>query len=90
MGAAAAERPEERSAARMADNTKGSLSGLTDSEAKEFHDIFIRSFLIFVGIAVVAHILAWMWRPWLPGPGGYQSAMLDATTMAQQAMTLLV
>jgi len=28
-----------------------------------------------VVIAVIAHILAWMWRPWLPGPEGY--AMLD-------------
>jgi light-harvesting complex 1 beta chain len=74
----------------MADNAKGSLSGLTEGEAKEFHDIFIRSFLIFVGIAVVAHILAWMWRPWLPGPGGYQTSMLDnATTYAQQALTFL-
>lgn len=74
----------------MADNAKGSLSGLTEGEAKEFHDIFIRSFLIFVGIAVVAHILAWMWRPWLPGPGGYQTSMLEnATTYAQQALTFL-
>jgi light-harvesting complex 1 beta chain len=21
----------------------------------------------------VAHILVWMWRPWLPGPEGYTS-----------------
>ncbi|NBC22432.1 MAG: light-harvesting protein [Gammaproteobacteria bacterium] len=74
----------------MADNAKGSLTGLTEGEAKEFHDIFIRSFLIFVGIAVVAHILAWMWRPWLPGPQGYQASLMDnATTIAQQALTLL-
>ncbi|NEU11078.1 light-harvesting protein [Methylobacterium sp. BTF04] len=48
-----------------------SLSGLTEPEAKEFHAIFLTSFIIFTAIAVVAHILVWMWRPWLPGPKGY-------------------
>jgi light-harvesting complex 1 beta chain len=55
----------------------GSASGLTEGEAREFHSIFVTSFLIFVGVAVVAHILAWMWRPWLPGPNGYATSMLD-------------
>jgi len=53
----------------------GSLSGLSEAEAREFHSVFMTSFMVFVVIAVVAHILAWMWRPWLPGPNGY--AMLD-------------
>ena len=51
----------------------GSLSGLSEAEAREFHSVFMSSFLVFVVVAVVAHILAWMWRPWLPGPGGYAS-----------------
>jgi len=42
-----------------------SLSGLTEQEAKEFHGIFMSSFAGFTAIAVVAHILVWMWRPWL-------------------------
>lgn len=53
-----------------------SLSGLTEPEAKEFHKIFMSSFIIFTVVAVIAHFLAWMWRPWLPGPQGY--AMLDS------------
>ncbi len=57
------------------DRRNGSLSGLTEGEAQEFHRIFMQSFLIFTAIAIVAHILAWMWRPWLPGPEGY--SMLD-------------
>jgi light-harvesting complex 1 beta chain len=48
----------------MADE-KRSLSGLTEQEAKEFNKIFVLSFVIFTAIAIVAHILAWMWRPWL-------------------------
>ncbi len=54
----------------------GSTSGLTDSEAREFHSIFVTSFIVFVVIAIVAHILVWMWRPWLPGPNGY-AALTD-------------
>jgi light-harvesting complex 1 beta chain len=44
---------------------RDSLSGLTDVEAKEFHGIFVSSFIGFTAIAVIAHILVWMWRPWL-------------------------
>jgi len=47
----------------MADERK-SLSGLSEAEAKAFHRIFMTSFVIFTAIAIVAHILAWMWRPW--------------------------
>lgn len=65
-----------------------SLSGLTESEAKEFHGIFMTSFILFTVVAIVAHILAWMWRPWLPGAKGY--AMLDAVQhYAATALTLI-
>jgi light-harvesting complex 1 beta chain len=56
---------------QMADSRGGSLSGLTDQEAKEFHAIFITSFIMFTVVAVVAHFLVWQWRPWFPGPEGY-------------------
>ena len=48
---------------------------LTEEEAKEFHKLFMTSFIVFTVIAVIAHILAWSWRPWLPGPNGYSSLM---------------
>ncbi len=48
-----------------AERSSGSLSGMTNNEAKEFHSIFISSFLAFTAIAIVAHILVWMWRPWI-------------------------
>jgi light-harvesting complex 1 beta chain len=50
---------------RMPDDKRGSLSGLTEGEAKEFHSIFVTSFIIFTVIAIVAHFLVWQWRPWL-------------------------
>ena len=58
------------------------LSGLSDQEAREFHSLFMMSFIIFTAIAVVAHILVWLWRPWLPGPNGYRSAIDSATHFA--------
>ena len=65
-----------------------SLSGLTDAEAQEFHGIFLTSFIIFTVIAIVAHILVWMWRPWLPGPNGYAS--LDGVTDAARTLVTMI
>ena len=48
----------------MMSEEKTSLSGLTDNEAKEFHGVFVSSFLAFTAVAAVAHILVYMWRPW--------------------------
>jgi len=47
----------------MSDNT--SMTGFSADEAKEFHTFFMQGFLGFTAVAVVAHILVWMWRPWL-------------------------
>jgi light-harvesting complex 1 beta chain len=41
------------------------------------------SFILFTLIAVGAHILVYMWRPWLPGPNGY-SELQDGIQMASQ------
>lgn len=54
-----------------------SLSGLSEAEAQEFHNFYIQGMMIFVAIAVVAHFLVWLWRPWFPGDGGYGAASLD-------------
>jgi light-harvesting complex 1 beta chain len=53
------------------DASTGSLSGLTEAEAKEFHRIFLGSFIAFVVIAIIAHVLVWNWRPWFPSVNGY-------------------
>jgi hypothetical protein len=49
---------------QVVERQHGSLSGLSEPEAKEFHKIFVTSFVVFTLIAIVAHVLAWMWRPW--------------------------
>ena len=67
-----------------------SMSGLSEPEAKEFHKIFVTSFLAFTAIAVVAHILVWEWRPWLPGPQGYKTSLLDGAHVAASHLATLL
>lgn len=73
----------------MAERFDGALSGLSEAEAREFHSVFMSSFMGFVIVAVVAHILAWLWRPWLPGPEGYAS-LQDGLQPALSVLTTLV
>jgi len=66
------------------DKERSSLSGLTADEAKEFHKLFITSFIGFTIIAIIAHVLVWNWRPWLPGVKGY--ALLDGANSAMHSV----
>jgi light-harvesting complex 1 beta chain len=65
------------------------LSGLSESEAQEFHGIFVTSFISFIVVAIVAHFLAWKWRPWLPGVKGY-ALLNDAQSAAHSVLSSLV
>jgi light-harvesting complex 1 beta chain len=67
---------------------KSSLSGLTEAEALEFHSIFVKSFIAFVIIAIIAHVLVWQWRPWLPSVKGY--ALLDGAHHALASVLTLI
>ena len=70
----------------MAD--QDSMSGLTPNEAQEFHKYYIQGMMLFVAVAIVAHILVWAWKPW------FQSAALDsavgAVKTAATSMTTLI
>jgi light-harvesting complex 1 beta chain len=66
-----------------------SISGITEPEAREFHSIFVSSFLIFTVIAIIAHFLVWSWRPWLPGANGYKTALETVHHMAGFVLTAL-
>lgn len=73
----------------MADSSSSSLSGLTDDEAQEFHTFYIQGMIYFVIIAVVAHFLVWLWRPWIPAEGGYAS-LIDSVEPVKTALLALV
>jgi light-harvesting complex 1 beta chain len=74
----------------MSDNERfGPGAYLTPEEAKEFHKIFVSSFIGFTIVAIIAHVLVWMWRPWLPSINGY--AMLnDAVQVATATITTII
>lgn len=38
--------------------------GMTDEEARRFHRYFTMGAVSFIGVAAVAHFMAWSWRPW--------------------------
>ncbi|MGP1281508.1 MAG: light-harvesting antenna LH1, beta subunit [Parasphingopyxis sp.] len=46
------------------DDRFGPSTYLTPEEAKEFHKIFVGNFIVFTIIALIAHLLVWMWNPW--------------------------
>ncbi|MEM6944176.1 MAG: light-harvesting antenna LH1, beta subunit [Pseudomonadota bacterium] len=70
---------------------KGSLTGLTDEEAKDFHEVYMSGLVLFTGVAVVAHFLVWLWRPWFPeSPTDGYGAIEGATKLAEAALSALV
>lgn len=73
---------------RDRDDRLGPGTYLTPEEAKEFHKLFLLSFAAFVVVALIAHLLAWNWRPW---GGKYEhAAMLDhGMTVARAAIATL-
>ncbi|CCG08123.1 light-harvesting antenna LH1, beta subunit [Pararhodospirillum photometricum] len=52
---------------------------LNEEEAKEFHNTFSSSASGFIAVAAIAHVLAWLWRPWIPGPNGYAMDLVNQT-----------
>ena len=76
----------------MADSNGSWKTGLTDAEAKELHEVYMSGLFLFTAVAVVAHVLVWLWRPWFPGPEGYGAASLTdgAAQFAQAALSMIV
>ena len=68
----------------MSSPNQVSLTGMSEGEAQEFHKYYLQGMWMFVAIAVVAHLLVWFWRPWIPGPDGY--AALDGVSQTASAL----
>lgn len=49
----------------MADRTDLSFTGLTDDQAQELHSVYMSGLILFTSVAIVAHVLVYIWRPWL-------------------------
>jgi len=73
----------------MADQDRSSWTGMSDQEAQEFHTYYLQGMVMFVIVAVVAHLLVWLWRPWIPGPEGYASLMDGVHSTATAVLPFL-
>ncbi len=73
----------------MADTHGSSWTGMSDDEAQEFHTYYLQGMVMFVIVAVVAHLLVWLWRPWIPGPEGYASLMDSVNSTASAVLPFL-
>jgi len=60
-----------------------SSSGLTPDEAREFHDYYTKGLISFVIVAVIAHLLTWIWRPWFMGSTASADFMQNSATTLQ-------
>lgn len=65
-----------------------SMSGLSEQEAQEFHKYYMQGLMLFVLVAVVAHILVWAWRPWLQGDG--MASVTNGLQTAAQTLTTFI
>jgi light-harvesting complex 1 beta chain len=48
----------------MADRNDLSFTGLTDQQAQELHSVYMSGLWLFAGIAFLAHVAVYIWRPW--------------------------
>lgn len=71
----------------MADGNE-TFTGLSEDEAKEFHGLYLQGMMVFTGVAVLAHLLVWIWRPWIPGADGY--ALLEGGKSAVSSIVSLL
>ncbi|OSZ72352.1 light-harvesting protein [Sphingomonas sp. IBVSS1] len=69
----------------MSDNKIGPGTYLTDAEAKEFHRGFVVSMAFFVIVAVIAHWLVWVWRPWLGSKRAFAATEIHQIQQADAA-----
>lgn len=46
---------------------------LMKEDLRAFYGIFAVSFVVFLAIALIAQMLGWQWRSWLPGAEGVKS-----------------
>lgn len=50
-----------------------SFKSTVKNESKTYLAIFASGFAVFLAIALVAQVLGWHWRSWLPGAEGAKS-----------------
>lgn len=62
---------------------------LPKHESKAFVGIFLASFVVFLAVALMAQILTWQWRSWLPGAEGEKTMIGGVKAAVYTAMSHL-
>ncbi|HET7774008.1 MAG TPA: hypothetical protein VFK82_09310 [Burkholderiaceae bacterium] len=57
----------------MSQPSNDTLQEMMKNDSLSFNGIFVVSFVVLLAIALIAQILMWKWRPWLPGAEGEKS-----------------
>ena len=57
----------------MSQVTNDWLPQMQQNDSKVFFGIFVVGFMLFLGVALVARLLTWQWRSWLPGAESEES-----------------
>jgi light-harvesting complex 1 beta chain len=65
------------------------LRAPAQNDSLTFRGIFIASFVALLAIAVVAQLLTWSWRSWLPGAEGEKSLVGDVRSAVYTFMSHL-
>lgn len=73
----------------MTETHSTALHALPQNDSLTFRGIFITSFVALLAIAVLAQMLTWSWRSWLPGAEGEKSLVGDVRSAVYTFMSHL-
>lgn len=66
-----------------------SLRAVLKNDSKAFVGIFLASFVVFLAVALMAQMLTWQWRSWLPGAEGEKTMIGGVKAAVYTAMSHL-
>ena len=73
----------------MANLTNASNHPVLKPDSRAYYGIFLVSFLVFLVVALVAQLLTWKWRLWLPGAEGQKSLLSGVKSSVYTFMSYL-
>ncbi|MFC3147990.1 hypothetical protein [Piscinibacterium candidicorallinum] len=73
----------------MSQPSNDTLQEMMKNDSVSFNGIFLASFVVLLAIALIAQILTWKWRPWLPGAEGEKSLIDDVRAAVYSFMSYL-
>lgn len=73
----------------MANLTSAPVRQVLKPDSRAYQGIFVVSFLVFLAVALVAQLLTWKWRPWLPGAEGQKSLFSGVKSSVYTFMSYL-